>query len=183
MNAILQLLGQLGLSWLSNRQTEEMNKHAETIATARIAEAVETAIGSNRGWFGAFVDAYTRLMRPLILTCSIVGIIWIVWLCYSDPTTAAAFLQAVAMAEDILLMLLVFPLAHFGIRPFEKSSIIRKAADVAVAKMQAENIKSLQTEAETDKRLREELEDTSKPLSNWAIVEINRRMQAGKPIR
>lgn len=183
MNAILELLGKLGLSWLSNRAAEEANKHAEALATANVAEAVEWSIGRGQGRFGAFVDAYTRLMRPLILTGSMAGIVWIVWLCYVDPTAAAAFLQAVAMAEDILLMLLVFPLAHFGIRPFEKSSIFRRAADVALARAQAHNIKTLQNEADTDERLRRELDDTSKPLSNWAIVEINRRMQAGRPIR
>lgn len=178
MNAILELIGRLGLGWLVNRREQEINKHAETIATAKVAEAVELAIGSGRGWFGNFVDAYTRLMRPLILTCSMVGIGWIIWLCYNDPTRAAAFLQAVAMAEDVLLMLLAFPLAHFGIRPFEKNSILRKAADVAIAKAQANAIRTLQEEADADKRLAAEMADTSKPLSNWAIVEINKRMAA-----
>jgi hypothetical protein len=122
-------------------------------------------------------------MRPLILTLSIVGIVWIVHLCYTDPLGATAVLEAIALAEDVLLMLLVFPLAHFGIRPFEKASIFRRAADLALRKAQARTIETLTHERDAEARLREELDDTTRPLSNWAVAEINRRMREGRPIR
>lgn len=177
------LFGSLAGRWFDLKTAQEENLHAETLASARIAAETERAIGRGQGKFGAFVDAYTRLMRPLILTLSIAGIIWIVWLSYTDPRTAVAFFEAVAMAEDLILMLLVFPLAHFGIRPFEKASIFRQTANFALRRMQAGAIEAATSEAETDKRLKAELDDTSKPLSNWAIVEINRRMREGRPIR
>ncbi len=173
----LDLLGKLGLGWLANSAEAERHKHAETTAVAEVAAQVERSIGRGQGKFGAFVDAYTRLMRPLILTSSMGGIGWIVWLCYAEPMRAAAFLQAVQMAEDLLLMLLVFPLAHFGIRPFEKAGILKKAADVAIATTAARRIQTTKEEAEKEERFEREMADTSKPLSNWAILEANRRMK------
>lgn len=175
MGSLLSVLAGLFGRAMDSADLAERNKATEAQAVASVAAAAERAMGPGRGWFGALVDGYTRLMRPAILTLALVCSGAIVYLSYTDPLRAATFFDALGLGQDFLLICLAPVFAYFGIRPIEKASIAARAADAVLSRQVAKGIVENKKLLDNEDRLEKEMADNTKPLSNWAIVEINKK--------
>lgn len=186
----------------------ESNIHDEQKAVLDEAKAEAAAQGTmlHRTWFDSLVDGINRLVRPTFTF----GIIALVVYCIQDPIDFSAAMTAMTLVPTWLAAIIATVVGFwFGGRlltdiNFSAAPSIERVKQVTA---QIAEIKSMheQTQAqisaitpfpsapptidgrtiptakpEDDKRFSTEMADTTKPLSNEAILEWNRRRQTAR---
>ena len=119
-----------------------------------------------RTWWDSFVDGLNRLPRPL-MTFGVIGLF--VWAVVDPPAFSLAMLALQNVPEMLWYIFLAVIGFWFGTKMIEK-------APRRVQGPNAEDVKRVH-DIESERRYREEMADTSKPLTNGAIMEWNRRQK------
>ena len=142
-------------------------------------------------WFNVLVDGANRLVRPMYTYGMIAMFAW----AGIDPVSFVLFAQGLAVVPEMMwAILLTITGFWFGGRLFEKYSGGKTMiVDPALAEKIANNRESIAAAIQDKKRAEKEMlsdddfdklmADTSKPLSNAAILEWNARRKAkGKSV-
>jgi hypothetical protein len=127
-------------------------------------------------WFNILVDGYNRLQRPAMTSGVIALFVWAA----IDPASFAITMNALSAVPEMLWYILASIVAFwFSGRILEKAPMRIKSAEVKqmqeTAKVVNEQRKALNSEKDWEDKYQQELKDTSKPLSNRAILEWNER--------
>jgi hypothetical protein len=125
-----------------------------------------------KSWFNALIDAINRLPRPF-LTIGVIGLF--VW-AGVDPVSFVQMMEALTVVPEMLWYIFATVIAFwFSGRILEKAPMRITQKEIDVAKEKAIEIETNRTENAWEDKYEEELKDTSKPLSNKAILEWNAR--------
>jgi hypothetical protein len=135
-----------------------------------------------QGIFNQFVDGMNRLVRPFY-TFGTMGLF--VW-CAVNPASFAVAMQAMVLIPEMLWYIMATIIAFwFGGRLLENMPKKITAPSLETVKQVLNNqaairaadpsTKSDELPNYTDKQFQSDMKDTSKPLSNQAILEWNRR--------
>lgn len=183
MVAILPLIGPIiqGASGLvgkifGNKEAKDQQIHNEQTSVQEGYQA-EYIAPEKTSWFGQFVDGSNRLVRPFFTFGTISLFIW----CVHDPvsfTTAMIALQA--MPENLWYIMLAIVTFWFGSRVVDKwqnngLKTVTKEQLGTILKQQEEIGSLSKTNEYTEDKYQKELKDITKPLSNNAILEWNKR--------
>lgn len=120
-----------------------------------------------RTWWDSLVDGLNRLPRPL-MTFGVIGLF--VWAVVDPPAFSLAMLALQNVPEMLWYIFLAVIGFWFGTKMIEK-------APRRVQGPSAEDVKRVH-DLKVERRYQDEMADTSKPLTNAAIMEWNRRQQA-----
>ncbi len=128
----------------------------------------EFAPRSRRTWWDSFVDGLNRLPRPL-MTFGVIGLF--VWAVVDPPAFSLAMLALRNVPEMLWYIFLAIIGFWFGTKMIEK----------APRRLQGPSLEDVKRvhDLEAERRYQEEMADTSKPLTNAAIMEWNRRRKNG----
>lgn len=150
---------------------EEQSRHGEALARFQQFGA-EFADRQGRTWWDSFIDGLNRLPRPA-MALGVIGLF--VW-ASADPAGFAAAAQAWALIPDEMWIVLGAVVTFF----FGDRTLLaaRRSQGPTAAQLQA--VLALQKQMQalrpiTDDAYRREMADGSKPLSDEAIREWNRR--------
>ncbi|MDX5370590.1 MAG: holin family protein [Alphaproteobacteria bacterium] len=173
------------------RQQAESNTHDEQIG-AMNAFSREFTWRGERYWFDSFVDGLNRLPRPLLAF----GVIWLLWFAVQEPIEFSVIMQALALVPEWLALIIgQIVLLFFGGRMLERwprRMTAPSAREVKEVVAGMEELRSLDKSADrapfvpaTMEPIRDdnmpsraydaEMADRTKPMSNAAIMEWNRR--------
>jgi len=153
---------------------KDQQYHTEQMATSS-AYISEFAAPEKKGIFNSLVDGANRLVRP-IYTYNIIGMLW--W-AVIDPVQFTTAMVALAIVPDMLWGIF-FTVTSFW---FGGRFIKDWRGNKIDATKQLETLKNLQKiqgKIGGEASYQNELSDTSKPLTNSAILEWNRRRQDNK---
>lgn len=170
-------------TFTGDKVQRESNVHDEQMAVLDQVGA-EFLPRENRTWWDSLVDGLNRLIRPAAaLTILYEVFIWPA----VDPVGFAATMQAYALVPEWLALLAAqVLLLFFGGRMLDKWPRKLKgpsAAEVNAVLETQRKIRDLANDnapAMEDEAFQAAMADTSKPLSNAAIMEWNRRRRARK---
>lgn len=117
-----------------------------------------------RTWWDSLVDGLNRLPRPL-MTFGVIALF--VWAVVDPPAFSLAMLALQNVPEMLWYIFLAVIGFWFGTKMIEKAP--RRVEGPSI-----EDVKRVH-DLEAERRFQEEMADTSKPLTNAAIAEWNRR--------
>lgn len=166
--------------FVGDKSQRDQMRGAENMATyGQFAAEFQV---QNRTWFDSLIDGINRIPRPAIVFLVIAYFVT----AYIDPIEFQKVNVALdSVPDDMWLVLSAIVGFYFVAREFQKS----RDKKMAMPKEQFDEHLRRLDELEQRKRDREPviedeefqaaMEDTSKPLSNAAILEWNRRQRAG----
>lgn len=172
----------VGRVFVGDKAAGQAQRHDETMATLG-QYAAEFRRLEQRTWWDALVDGLNRLPRPLLA----LGTVGLFAHAMADPVGFAIRMEGLNLVpEELWYLLGAFVGFFFGAR--ELSHGRRARVSVSTRQQQVEavvgnitRLRSLRT-ADTpgvarmeDESFQREMADDSKPLSNAAIIEWNRR--------
>lgn len=164
-----------------DQSARDQQEHTENTTTLG-QFAAEFAGRGKATWFDSLIDGINRLPRPF-LALGVLGLM--VW-CPLDPIGFAEAMTAYALVPEWLAALFAVIVGfYFAARHLEQRLKFNgPSAEQVKAVVEAKKaLATLRTGSNepviSDERFKAELADTSKPLSNAAILEWNRRRQAG----
>lgn len=172
----------VGRVFVGDKAAEQAQHHDQTMAVLG-QYAAEFRRIENRTWWDALVDGLNRLPRPLLA----LGTVGLFAYAMIEPVGFAIRMQGLDLVPDELWYLLGAVVGFFfGARELAHSRSVRVSTEDRKARVAAvvDNItqlKTLRTEVTPgiarmeDEAFRRELNDTTQPLSNAAILEWNRR--------
>lgn len=172
----------VGRVFVGDKAARQAQRHDETMAVLD-QYAAEFRRLENRTWWDALVDGLNRLPRPLLA----LGTVGLFAYAMVEPVGFAIRMQGLDLVPDELWYLLGAVVGFFfGARELAHSRDLRVSAADQKAKVAAvvDNITQLQTlrtevtpgvARMEDEAFQRELNDTTKPMSNAAILEWNRR--------
>lgn len=186
----------LGGKWLDNKAQREQNVHNEQMSVSGQFAAEFNYRGANRTWFDSLIDGINRMPRPFI----VFGMIWLLSMSAWDPIWFAEIMTGLSLTPDWLAILFgQIILLFFGGRMLENWSMSKPPSVKQVKQVTdtIEMLRKLRAERDAQKdsptaptlpqsplmpelAFEAEMADESKPLSNAAILEWNRRRQQGK---
>lgn len=186
------------------RRAESKDKAEANVAAQQtgVSDQLGKEFGHKQNWFDSLIDGLNRLPRPMI----VLWVLWILSMSYTDTHKFAEVMAAMSLTPEWLAIIFAqIILLFFGGRMLENfkgfNSIpmkqfqetlgvikeIRESKvkhETAIADLNARiNPPSAPTLADakpflSDDNFKKEMADESKPLSNAAILEWNRRRQA-----
>ena len=172
----------VGRVFVGDRGAREAAHHDETMATLGQYAAEFRRVG-NRTWWDALVDGLNRLPRPLLA----LGTVGLFAYAMGDPVGFAIRMEGLNLVPDELWYLLGAVVGFFfGARELSHGRKVRVTAAGQQARVGAvvaniERLRCLKHPTSPgvahmdDEMLQRELSDTSRPLSNAAILEWNRQ--------
>lgn len=168
-------LDKLGKTFFGSKEQRDRQSQEQFMSVQSSYQA-EQAAPEKQNWFNILVDGFNRLQRPAMTSGVIALFIWAA----VDPATFTITMQALTIVPEMLWYILASVIAFwFSGRILEKAPMKIKAAEVEAAKKVSAHVieerKKLESERDWEDKYQEELKDTSKPLSNRAILEWNAR--------
>lgn len=170
INAIGKTVGGIVESIAGNKAERDAGKHAENIA---LIGQYASEFGHAKTWWDSLIDGLNRLPRPAMA----LGVIGLLVYCPIDPIHFAEIMQAYALVPEWLAWVLGAIVSfYFAARHMEKRLKFKGPdPDSVKAFVEAkEKLDGLRPNI-SDRDYREEMADTSKPLSNAAIMRWNQR--------
>lgn len=168
-------------TFTGDKVQREGNIHEEQMAVSQ-GMAAEYQYRGHRTWFDALVDGLNRIPRPLLAFEAIALPHWAIM----DPVGFSVAMQALALMPEWLAIIFgQVVLLFFGGRMLDRWNGKMKGPSKEEVQQVLDNIKELKSlKAPDDTRMAEEdyqseLKDTTKPMSNEAIMEWNRRRSEG----
>lgn len=137
-------------------------------------QAEFTASRANRTKWDSFVDGLNRLPRPM-MTFGCIGLF--VWAAVDPPNFTASMVGLQAVPEVMWWILWTIVAFWFGSRILQNAPVKFTPVDAERLKQIQQAQRNAQVEANYDRVL----QDTSKPLPNWAILKWNREKRASRP--
>jgi hypothetical protein len=129
-----------------------------------------------KGIFNQLVDGLNRLVRPFFTFGTIALFIWAA----VDPVEFSLFAQSLTLIPELLWYILMTIIAFwFGGKLLSDAPKKISNDEIKTMVSQATVIQKQREEATWEKDYQEELKDNSKPLSNKAILEWNKRNNKG----
>jgi hypothetical protein len=141
---------------------------AEEQMAVQMGFQAEFSHRDRRTWWDSLVDGLNRLPRPL-MTFGVIGLF--VWAVVDPPAFSLAMLALQNVPEMLWYIFLAVIGFWFGTKMIEKAPRRMEGPT-------AEDVKRVH-DIEAERRYQEDMADTSKPLTNAAIVEWNRRRKRG----
>ena len=138
----------------------DANTHTEQMA---VYNQFAAEFGHARTWWDSFIDGLNRLPRPF-MTFGTIGMF--AWCVIDPPAFGDAMIQLAKVPEALWWILWTIVGFWFGGKMISK--------DIKYTPPSVENIKALNDLA-SENRYQREMADTSKPLTNAAIMEWNAR--------
>lgn len=164
-------LNSLAKTFFGDKAARETNFHNEQMSIQDGYQA-EFNAPEKMGWFNQLVDGANRLVRPLFTY----GIIALFTWASLDPVSFVESIQALAVVPELMWYIMLTIVAFwFGGRILEKAPAKITPAEIQVMQQQAIQIQKQRDERSWEDKYNSELKDTSKPLSNKAILEWNKR--------
>lgn len=164
-------LTSIAKTFFGDKSAKETNFHNEQMSINEGYKA-EFIAPEKQGWFNQLVDGANRLVRPLFTYGIIALFIWAV----VDPVKFVETVQALAVIPELLWYIMLTIIAFwFGGRLLEKSPGKISNSEIKVMAEQATQIQKQRDEKSWEDKYSQELTDTSKTLSNKAILEWNKR--------
>jgi hypothetical protein len=158
-------------TFFGDKAARESNFHNEQMSINDGYQA-EFNAPEKQGWFNQLVDGANRLVRPFFTYGIIVLFIWAA----VDPVRFVETVQALAVIPELLWYIMLTIVAFwFGGRILEKAPGKISGAEIKVMAEQATQIQKQRDENTWEDKYSQELADTSKTLSNKAILEWNKR--------
>lgn len=162
-----------------DKGAEQAAIHGETMATMG-QYASEFRKIENRTWFDAFVDGMNRLVRPTIAF----GVIGLFAHAFADPISFTEAMTGVTIIPTEMWYVLGAIIGfYFGARELQKSrdkkSAVQRIEAVKQVVSAQKEIRSMRQQPKwraaeiSDRDYEAEMADTSKPLSNAAIMKWN----------
>lgn len=166
--------------FVGDKSAREQMRGAENMATyGQFAAEFQV---QNRTWFDSLIDGINRIPRPAIVFLVIAYFVT----AYADPIEFQKVNLALdTVPDDMWLVLSAIVGFYFVAREFQKSRDKKMALppeqfDEHLRRMdELEKRKRDREPVIEDEEFQAAMEDTSKPLSNAAILEWNRRRRAG----
>lgn len=166
-----------------SKREQETHLNEEQMAVYQMAAAENMADRPNRTIWDSFIDGLNRLPRPLFAF----GALWMLYWPIHDPAQFAVAMQGYALLPMWLAAVIgQIILFFFGGRMLDKFTGNKTGPTPEQVKAvldSQERIRKVRSKSVTesakplmdDDDFEEEMADTSKPLSNTAILEWNRR--------
>lgn len=151
---------------LGDRAARERYSAEEQMAVQTGFQA-EFSHRERRSWWDSLVDGLNRLPRPL-MTFGVIGLF--IWAVADPPAFSLAMLALQNVPEMLWYIFLAIIGFWFGTKMIEK-------APRQMHGPRAEDVKRVH-DLEAERRYQEDMANTSKPLTNAAILEWNRRRKA-----
>lgn len=163
----------------------EGNGQGESMAVYNVFASENMQVRANRMWWDRLIDGLNRLPRPLIVFAVLGLLVWPL----IDPVKFSAAMQAYALVPEWLAYVFIAIVSlYFPARTLEKIKLGK--GDPTPDQIQAvlDTQKCTQDLAPpgegdvalmSDDELQIAMSDTSKPLSDKAILEWNRRKKEG----
>lgn len=182
LSGIGEAAATVGRVFVGDKAAEQAQHHDQTMAVMG-QYAAEFRRIENRTWWDALVDGLNRLPRPLLA----LGTVGLFAYAMIEPVGFAIRMQGLDLVPDELWYLLGAVVGFFfGARELAHSRDLRVSTSDRKAKVAAvvDNINQLQTlrtevtpgvARMEDEAFQRELNDTSRPMSNAAILEWNQR--------
>jgi len=164
-------LNSLAKTFFGDKAARETNFHNEQ-SSIQAGYQAEFNAKEKKHFFNMLIDGANRLVRPLFTYGIIALFIW----ASIDPISFVESLQALAIIPELMWYIMLTIVAFwFGGRILEKSPGSISSQEITVMKEQAIQIQKQRDEKNWEDKYQEELKDNTKPLSNKAILEWNKR--------
>jgi hypothetical protein len=174
---LLGKVNDISKTFFGDKAAEQANFHNEQ-SDIQQGYQTEFLAPEKKNWFNAFVDGANRLVRPFFTY----GIIALFTWASIDPISFVQTIQALAVIPELMWYIFLTIVAFwFGGRILEKAPAKITSAEIATMKTQASVIQKSRDENSWEDKYNEELKDTSKTMSNKAIMEWNKRNNPNTP--
>jgi hypothetical protein len=165
----------LGKTFFGSKEQRDEQGQEQFMAVQGSYQSEQVA-PEKKNWFNILVDAYNRIQRPAMTTGVIALFIWAA----IDPLAFTITMKALSAVPEMLWYILASVVAFwFSGRILEKAPMKIDNSEIKTANKIAEEVKKDREDLDNIKfqedKYEEELKDTTKPLSNQAILEWNRR--------
>lgn len=168
---VLGGVNSIAQTFVGDKAARERGFHDEQMAIQQGYQA-EFLAPEKKGIFNQLVDGANRLVRPFF-TYGIVALF--IWAAY-DPVNFTYSMQALAVIPELMWYILMTIIAFwFGGRLLEKAPKRIQKDELDQMVNVAQTIQKQRDENSWEDKYNEEMKDTSKPLSNRAILEWNAR--------
>jgi len=190
VSKVVESVGGVVAKFTGDKTQQEANRHSEVMQYSKEQEqvlanyAAEFLQPEKKKLINQIVDALNRLVRPMF-TYGIVGLF--VFACV-DPEKFAIVVQSLAIIPEMMWYVMMTIISFwFGGRLLEKAAIGVKPVDPNAVKAIVEASDALNKKRGlfdknnegvieiSESQFQDEMKDTSKPLSNAAILEWNKR--------
>jgi len=164
-------LNSLAKTFFGDKAARETNFHNEQMSIQEGYQA-EFNAPEKQNWFNILVDGANRLVRPLFTYGIIAMFIW----ASIDPVSFVVSIQALAVVPELMWYIMLTIVAFwFGGRILEKAPAKITSQEIQVMQQQANQIQKQRDERTWEDKYSIELKDNTKPLSNKAILEWNKK--------
>jgi len=160
-----------------NKEAKSVREH-DNLKSSRDQYSSEFIVRNNRTWFDSFADGLNRLVRPTMAF----GCIGLISMSFINPYLFLTAMQGLILVPSGLwAMMSAITVFYFGGRYLEKRKSMQVDQDAIRASMELAALKEKlkPNQAMSDDAYKGELQDTSKPMSNEAIMEWNKRNREG----
>lgn len=181
---IIDSVGGVIRSIFGDKQERERYSHEQQISV-QDSYAAEFLAPEKKHWFNMFVDGANRLVRPLFTY----GIVLMFWWAATNPQEFAVYIKTLQIVPESMWTIMWTIIGFwFGGRILENRSLPSSRIDPQIASeifrersdsMMFNNPDPIVRPVMTDRQFNREMKDTTKTLSNAAILEWNKRNNKG----
>jgi len=161
----------LGKTFFGSKEERDRQSQEQFMSVQNSYQAEQSA-PEKQNWFNIIVDGFNRLQRPAMTSGVIALFVW----ASIEPVSFTITMQALTVVPEMLWYILASVIAFwFSGRILEKAPMRIKQQEIENAKKISNDVITARTEKDWEDKYQKELKDTSKPLSNKAILEWNKR--------
>jgi len=167
LSGLVNAGGKIVNSVFGNKSMREQYAHSEQMSVYN-QFAAEYQYRGRRTWWDSLWDGINRMPRPLMTF----GIVWMFYWCIDDPVNFTKAMTTLQIVPEQLWWIFYAVIGFwFGTKALEKMPRKFGKPDYG----QLKEVQQELSELEKEDRFLEEMADSTRPLSNEAILEWNRR--------